>query len=169
VSAPGLRRWAWRLIAGSPGGCCIDPGSMLPDAARPASAAGAAARCLPLPPGRAQHHLPSPLTSACCCCATRGPSRRTRLAGFVGVLVAANTLLNPGADLQRSLAGAIAVFVFNILYEVTLGQKLKQYAMCPVIDLANHSSTGTVRRRQAVDMAFLAAPCRRGVPAPASG
>lgn len=66
-----------------------------------------------------------------------------RLAGFVAALIVGNTLLG-SIDLTRSLGAAAAVFVFNILYEVILSNKLKQYAMCPVIDLLNHSSSETV-------------------------
>ncbi len=71
-------------------------------------------------------------------------SSRIRLAGLVAALVAGNTLLNPGADLQRTFGAAVAVFLFNIMYELILSQRLKQYAMCPVIDLLNHSSTEAV-------------------------
>jgi hypothetical protein len=61
----------------------------------------------------------------------------------VGVLVLANTAL--GGDLSKGLGAAAAVFLFNVIYEVVLSNKLRQYAMCPVIDLINHSSTNTVR------------------------
>lgn len=67
---------------------------------------------------------------------------RLRLAGLVGGLVAVNTLL--GGDLSRGLGAAAAVFLFNVIYEVVLSQKLRQYAMCPIIDLCNHSSLNTV-------------------------
>jgi hypothetical protein len=70
-------------------------------------------------------------------------SDRLRLGGVVAALVAVNTAL--GGDLNRSAGAAIAVFLFNIMYEVILSQKLKQYAMCPVIDFINHSSRETVR------------------------
>jgi len=68
-------------------------------------------------------------------------SDRLRLGGVVAALVAVNTAL--GGDLNRSAGAAIAVFLFNIMYEVILSQKLKQYAMCPVIDFINHSSRET--------------------------
>jgi hypothetical protein len=67
---------------------------------------------------------------------------RFKLAGLVGVLVVANTAV--GGDLSNGLGAAAAVFLFNIIYELLLSNKLRQYAMCPVIDLANHSSTNTV-------------------------
>jgi hypothetical protein len=34
----------------------------------------------------------------------------------------------------------VAVFIFNILYELILSRSAKQYAMCPLIDFINHSS-----------------------------
>jgi hypothetical protein len=69
-------------------------------------------------------------------------SDRGRLAALVGVLVVINTAL--GGDLSKGLGAAAAVFLFNVIYEVVLSNKLKQYAMCPVIDLLNHSSYNTV-------------------------
>lgn len=70
-------------------------------------------------------------------------SDRFRLAGLVAVLVVVNTAI--GGDLSNGLGAAAAVFLFNIIYELLLSNKLKQYAMCPVIDLFNHSSINTVR------------------------
>jgi hypothetical protein len=70
---------------------------------------------------------------------------RLRLAGLVAALVAINTAA--GGDLGKSAGAAVAVFIFNILYEIILSQKLKQYAVCPLIDLINHSSSETVRQR----------------------
>ncbi|KAG2482134.1 hypothetical protein HYH03_018920 [Edaphochlamys debaryana] len=67
-------------------------------------------------------------------------SDRLRLAGVVGALVAANTALGL-ADLATSASAALAVLVFNVLYELLLSQSLKQYAICPLIDLFNHSGT----------------------------
>jgi hypothetical protein len=69
-------------------------------------------------------------------------SDRGRLAALVGALVVVNTAL--GGDLSKGLGAAAAVFLFNVIYEVVLSNKLKQYAMCPVIDLLNHSSYNTV-------------------------
>lgn len=45
---------------------------------------------------------------------------------------------------QKTLSAAIAVFLFNVLYEVILSRSLKQYAICPLIDLFNHSSATPV-------------------------
>lgn len=70
---------------------------------------------------------------------------RGRLAALVAVLVAANSAA--GGDLARGLGAAAAVFLFNVIYELVLSNKLRQYAMCPAIDLANHSSVNTVRTR----------------------
>ena len=64
---------------------------------------------------------------------------RIRLAALVATLVVANSALLQGS-LEDGLGAAVAVFVFNILYEVILSQRLKQYAMCPFVDLLNHSS-----------------------------
>lgn len=70
-------------------------------------------------------------------------SDRGRLAALVGALVVVNTAL--GGDLSKGFGAAAAVFLFNVIYEVVLSNKLKQYAMCPIIDLLNHSSYNTVR------------------------
>jgi hypothetical protein len=70
---------------------------------------------------------------------------RFKLGGLVGVLVLVNTAV--GGDLSKGLGAAAAVFLFNIIYELLLSNKLKQYAMCPVIDLINHSSINTVRAK----------------------
>lgn len=43
------------------------------------------------------------------------------------------------------LNGAIAAALFNLLYDVLLSQKVKWYAMCPVIDFLNHRSSVQVR------------------------
>jgi hypothetical protein len=67
---------------------------------------------------------------------------RFKLGGLVAVLVVVNTAV--GGDLSNGLGAAAAVFLFNIIYELLLSNKLKQYAMCPVIDLINHSSINTV-------------------------
>ncbi|KAG2428873.1 hypothetical protein HYH02_014196 [Chlamydomonas schloesseri] len=66
-------------------------------------------------------------------------SDRLRLAGLVAALVVGNTALGL-ADPQKTLSAAIAVFLFNVLYEVILSRSLKQYAICPLIDLFNHTS-----------------------------
>lgn len=67
---------------------------------------------------------------------------RFQLGGLVALLVVANTAA--GGDLSNGLGAAAAVFLFNIIYELLLSNKLKQYAMCPIIDLINHSSINTV-------------------------
>lgn len=72
-------------------------------------------------------------------------AERGRLAGLVAALVAANTAL--GGELSKGLGAAAAVFIFNILYELLLSNKLRQYALCPLIDFANHASANTVRWR----------------------
>jgi hypothetical protein len=69
---------------------------------------------------------------------------RLRLGGLVGALVVLNSAVF-GGSLSKGLGAAAAVFLFNIIYELLLSSKLRQYAMCPVIDLANHSSIDTVR------------------------
>lgn len=84
-------------------------------------------------------------------------SDRFRLAGLVGGLVAVNTLL--GGDLSRGLGAAAAVFLFNVIYEVVLSQKLRQYAMCPIIDLCNHSSMNTVGTGGSTLLTCVAARC----------
>mmetsp|Transcript_22162 Transcript_22162/g.56310 ORF Transcript_22162/g.56310 Transcript_22162/m.56310 type:complete len:522 (-) Transcript_22162:24-1589(-) len=66
-------------------------------------------------------------------------SDRVRLLGLVGGLVALNLGLGL-ADPQRTLSAALAVLLFNVLYESILSQSAKQYAMCPLIDFINHSS-----------------------------
>lgn len=43
------------------------------------------------------------------------------------------------------LNGAIAAVLFNIIYDTILSQKLKWYALCPVIDSMNHRSSIQVR------------------------
>lgn len=79
-------------------------------------------------------------------------SDRLRLGGLVAALVVVNTVLGL-ADAERTASAAIAVFLFNILYEVILSQSSKQYAMCPLIDFINHSSQYKVRR-----LAYSSAP-----------
>ena len=44
------------------------------------------------------------------------------------------------------LNGAIAAVLFNIIYDTILSQKLKWYALCPVIDSMNHRSSVQVRQ-----------------------
>ncbi len=42
---------------------------------------------------------------------------------------------------MQVLNGAIAAALFNLLYDWVLSQKVKWYAMCPVVDFMNHSSS----------------------------
>ena len=39
------------------------------------------------------------------------------------------------------LNGAIAAALFNLLYDLVLSQRVKWYAMCPVVDFMNHNSS----------------------------
>ena len=39
------------------------------------------------------------------------------------------------------LNGAIAAALFNLIYDLVLSQKVKWYAMCPVVDFMNHKSS----------------------------
>ena len=41
---------------------------------------------------------------------------------------------------MQVLNGAIAAALFNLLYDLVLSQKVKWYAMCPVVDCMNHNS-----------------------------
>ncbi len=60
-------------------------------------------------------------------------------AGFVAALMGVNLALGL-ADIERTLTAVIAVFTFNVLYEVILSRNTKQYAMAPLMDFLNHSS-----------------------------
>ena len=42
---------------------------------------------------------------------------------------------------MQVLNGAIAAALFNLLYDLVLSQKVKWYAMCPVVDFMNHNSS----------------------------
>ena len=48
---------------------------------------------------------------------------------------------NPSHTVLQVLNGAIAAALFNLLYDLVLSQKVKWYAMCPVVDFLNHKST----------------------------
>jgi hypothetical protein len=67
---------------------------------------------------------------------------RGRLAGLVGFLAVGSALLGgaDGESLGRAVGAAAAAFIFNILYETILSNKLRQYVLCPAIDLLNHDS-----------------------------
>ena len=47
---------------------------------------------------------------------------------------------NPSHTVLQVLNGAIAAALFNLLYDLVLSQKVKWYAMCPVVDFLNHKS-----------------------------
>ena len=49
--------------------------------------------------------------------------------------------LNSSHITLQVLNGAIAAALFNLLYDLVLSQKVKWYAMCPVVDFLNHKST----------------------------
>lgn len=48
---------------------------------------------------------------------------------------------------MQVLNGAIAAALFNLLYDVVLSQKVKWYAMCPVVDFLNHKSSVQVKHQ----------------------
>ena len=48
---------------------------------------------------------------------------------------------HPSRVALQVLNGAIAAALFNLLYDLVLSQKVKWYAMCPVVDFLNHKST----------------------------
>jgi hypothetical protein len=110
-----------------------------------------AALCAGLAPGQPPVPLPRFLWALCSVRSRTfsGPyvgtslTDRLRLAGVVVTLAAANTLLGL-ADAERTATAAIAVFVFNVLYEVILSRSLKQYTMAPLLDFINHSATTQV-------------------------
>lgn len=84
---------------------------------------------------------------------------RFRTAILVAFLGVTNVLLGI-SDLQKTLSAVSGAFIFNILYEIILSRSLKQYAMCPMIDLMNHSSQ--VRAPSATcSRAFLSVKRRR--------
>ena len=51
----------------------------------------------------------------------------------------------PSHTMLQVLNGAIAAALFNLLYDLVLSQKVKWYAMCPVVDFLNHKSTVQVQ------------------------
>jgi hypothetical protein len=66
-------------------------------------------------------------------------SDRLKLGGFVAAAGLAYVTY-AHVPLEQALNGAIAAAVFNLLYDIVLSNKLKWYALCPVIDAINHSS-----------------------------
>ncbi|KAK9917592.1 hypothetical protein WJX75_006163 [Coccomyxa subellipsoidea] len=71
-----------------------------------------------------------------------GPTWRSRLKTFgaLGALAAASIIV-AHVPLEQVLNGAIAAALFNLLYDVVLSQKVKWFAMCPVVDFLNHKSS----------------------------
>ncbi|CAK0785563.1 hypothetical protein CVIRNUC_008773 [Coccomyxa viridis] len=71
-----------------------------------------------------------------------GPPLQSRLktAGAL-TLLAAVSVTAAHVPLEQVLNGAIAAALFNLLYDLVLSQKVKWYAMCPVVDFLNHKST----------------------------
>lgn len=70
-----------------------------------------------------------------------GPPLKQRL-GLAGVLVAAGvaSVFCLHAPPEQVLNGAIAAALFNLMYDVLLSSKVKWHALCPLVDMANHSS-----------------------------
>lgn len=64
---------------------------------------------------------------------------KIRLAGFVAA-AGLMYVLYAHVPLEQALNGAIAAAMFNLLYDIILSNKLKWYALCPIIDSMNHSS-----------------------------
>ncbi|BDA48434.1 probable actin-histidine N-methyltransferase [Coccomyxa sp. Obi] len=71
-----------------------------------------------------------------------GPTWQSRLKTFgaLGALAAASITV-AHVPLEQVLNGAIAAALFNLLYDVVLSQKVKWYAMCPIVDFLNHKSS----------------------------
>ena len=67
-------------------------------------------------------------------------SDRLKILGFIAAAGLAYVSA-AHVPLEQALNGAIAAAVFNLLYDVVLSSKLKWYALCPVVDAINHSST----------------------------
>lgn len=64
-------------------------------------------------------------------------------AALAGVGVA--SVLWAGVPLENVLNGGIAAVMFNIIYDALLSQRLKWYALCPIVDSINHKSDIAVR------------------------
>jgi hypothetical protein len=83
------------------------------------------------------------------------PAERARGAAIVG-LVGTAYVAWQHLPLQQALNGAMAAAVFNVVYDLLLSSKAKWYAMCPVIDLVNHSSRVEVGgQRQLVYILYI--------------
>ncbi|CAG9466783.1 unnamed protein product [Pedinophyceae sp. YPF-701] len=66
----------------------------------------------------------------------RSLQERAQLAGVLSFLALGAVLA--GVGLQEALNGFLSALVFNLIYDYSLSSRLKWYAMCPMIDLANH-------------------------------
>ncbi|CAL5224402.1 g7084 [Coccomyxa viridis] len=65
---------------------------------------------------------------------------RVKIAGALALL-AGVFVTAAHVPLEQVLNGAIAAALFNLLYDLVLSQKVKWYAMCPVVDFMNHNSS----------------------------
>lgn len=63
---------------------------------------------------------------------------RLRLAALIAAGGMAYVTYNH-VPLEQALNGAIAAAMFNLLYDIILSNKLKWYALCPIIDSINHN------------------------------
>mmetsp|Transcript_48704 Transcript_48704/g.123010 ORF Transcript_48704/g.123010 Transcript_48704/m.123010 type:complete len:524 (-) Transcript_48704:420-1991(-) len=72
---------------------------------------------------------------------TGGSIRQRIVLGATIIGLAAFAVASQHVLIEDALNGLIAAFGFNILYDFFLSQKLKWYAVCPVIDHMNHKST----------------------------
>eukprot|EP00884_Botryococcus_braunii_P002855 jgi/Botrbrau1/12570/Bobra.0169s0104.1 len=71
-----------------------------------------------------------------------GPAASTRSLLVVAVLVLAVASYQfLKLPLEQVLNGAIAAALFNLLFDFLLSEKVKWYAMCPIIDFCNHKGT----------------------------
>ena len=85
----------------------------------------------------------------CRACPSRAGTSLSFLVFYQHFGLAANfESLNPNGHLLSRLLsnvqvlnGAIAAALFNLLYDVVLSQKVKWFAMCPVVDFLNHKSS----------------------------
>ena len=80
-----------------------------------------------------------------CCILDVGPpiTERAQLTAPFALLALAYTQI-AHLPLEQVLNGAIAAVLFNIIYDTLLSQRLRWFAMCPVIDSMNHQSTSQV-------------------------
>eukprot|EP01026_Neomeris_dumetosa_P032220 TRINITY_DN25539_c0_g1_i5.p1 TRINITY_DN25539_c0_g1~~TRINITY_DN25539_c0_g1_i5.p1 ORF type:complete len:479 (-),score=65.53 TRINITY_DN25539_c0_g1_i5:126-1562(-) len=64
---------------------------------------------------------------------------RLLLAGILTLFGAINSLQG-SAQFEQTLTAGLSVILFNLIYELLISRKAKQYLLCPVIDLINHKS-----------------------------